>query len=67
MEDQYVEQREFERTPLMIEATTLIDGETRACILMNISAGGAKIQLTAMSPELSIDEGSGYFAANPQV
>jgi|SaaInl7_100m_RNA_FD_contig_21_2786373_length_910_multi_4_in_0_out_0_2 hypothetical protein len=54
---EYAEQREFDRLHLMIDATAVINGEEQACNLLNICAGGAKVQLTAMPADASFNKG----------
>ncbi len=41
----FVEKRQFERYPLMLESTVSVGREVIDCVIFDISAGGAKIRL----------------------
>jgi len=39
------ERREFERLPILLEASVSVDSDVINCVIFDISAGGAKLQL----------------------
>lgn len=52
----FVEQRQFERYPLMLESTVAVGQEVIDCVIFNISAGGAKLRLMGAEVHPENDE-----------
>ena len=50
----FVERRQFERYPLMLESTVSVGREVIDCVIFDISAGGAKVRL--MGTEIHPDK-----------
>ena len=49
---EFTDRREFERYPLMLEASVTFSGEYYDVVLIDISAGGAKFQFKIVPPAL---------------
>ena len=47
---EFMERREFERYPLMLDASVTITGDSYDVTLIDISAGGAKFQFKILPP-----------------
>ena len=50
------ERREFERFPILLEATVAVDNEIIHCVIFDISARGAKVQLKGTEVHLEDDQ-----------
>lgn len=50
------ERRKFERFPVLLEAAVLVDGDVIHCVIFDISASGAKLQLKGTEVHLEDDQ-----------
>lgn len=52
----FMERREFERLPILLEATVTVDSDVINCVILDVSAGGAKVQLKGTDVHLKDDQ-----------
>ena len=50
------ERRKSERFPILLEATVTVDSDVIHCVIFDISAGGAKVQLKGTEVHLEDDQ-----------